>query len=140
MPASYTGIVRGNSIQFEGELGLPDGQRVSVTLKPVGAARGDAYGQLQSEFNRLSAEWKNATGHLSNISQKTRHPAYQAIIAMGKPAVPLILRDLAAAPYDWFAALEQITGADPVPESSYGAVNKMAKAWLDWGKGQGYDW
>lgn len=59
---------------------------------------------------------------------------------MGEPAVPLILRDFESQPNDWFAALEKITGEDPVAESSYGAVDEMAKSWLKWGKSHGYEW
>lgn len=133
---SLTGVVRGNSIELNCQPGLPDGQVVSVTLQPV---LDDRAGTDQ-EFARLASEWKNATGHLSNISQKTGHRAYQAIIAMGTRAIPLILQELESEPNDWFMALEKITGEDPVPESSYGLVNKMSKAWLDWGRSRGYEW
>jgi hypothetical protein len=138
MQTSLTGIVRGNTIEFESAIGLPDGQLVSVILQPVpsGAAGSDEY--LAEEFHRLSNEWKDATGHFSNIAQKVRHPAYQAIIAMGEKAIPLILCDLEATPNDWFVALEQITGEDLIPESSYGDVEEMAKAWLRWGRQRGY--
>jgi prevent-host-death family protein len=140
MPTSLTGIVRGNAIEFEGDIGLPDGQVVSVILRPVERrlAAGDEH--LATEFGRLAGEWKDATGHLSSISQKTRHPAYQAIIAMGERAIPLILQELEREPNDWFPALEKITGEDPVAEPSYGIVDEMAKLWLEWGKSHGYEW
>ncbi|HET6884409.1 MAG TPA: hypothetical protein VFI31_29925 [Pirellulales bacterium] len=140
MPISLTGVVRGNTIEFQGGLGLPEGQVVTVTFQAVSGAQPDTNEQLAATFLKLVEEWKNATGHLSNISQKVKHPAYQAIIAMGKPVVPLILRELEAEPNDWFVALTRITGEDPVPEVSYGVVNQMTSAWLRWGKSQGYVW
>lgn len=139
MSNSLTGVVRGNTIEFQGGLGLPDGQIVSVTLQPVRGAP-PANSELSKKFSALADEWKSATGHLSNIAQKTRHPTYQAIIALGQPALPLILRELESAPNDWFIALAEITGEDPVPEASYGVVNEMANAWLRWAKDRGYAW
>lgn len=140
MSNSLTGVVRGNTIEFQGGLGLPDGQVVSVTLQPVRGTPPANSDTLSETFSLLAEEWKNATGHLSNIAQKTRHPAYQAIIALGMPSLPLILRELESAPNDWLAALAQITGEDPVPEASYGVVTEMANAWLRWAKDRGYVW
>ena len=140
MATSFTGIVRGNAIHFEGKIGLPDGQVVSVILQPIAGKTSDFDDGIAAEFNRLSEEWKDATGHLSNISQKVTHPSYQAIVALGGVAIPFILRDLETQPNDWFAALEQITGHDPIPESSYGDMDEMATAWIEWGRGNGYEW
>jgi hypothetical protein len=67
-----------------------------------------------------------------------RHPAYQAIIALGRPAVPLLLRELAREPDHWFGALKAITGDDPVPPRSRGKLHEMTAAWLAWGKTHGY--
>lgn len=138
MPDSLTGVVRGNTIQLNARLGLPDGQLVNVTVQPVSRARPDEH--LTKRFSELAEEWKNATGHLSNVSQKVRHPAYQAIIALGEPVVPLILSELQSAPNDWFIALSRITGEDPVPEASYGVVIEMADAWVRWANDHGYVW
>ena len=139
MPTFLTGVVRGNTIEFQDSLDLPDGQVVTVSLQPVpSTAASDE--QLRARFLELAGEWKNSTGHLSSISQKVKHPAYQSIIALGEPVVPLILGELESAPNDWFPALSKITGANPVPEASYGVVNEMAEAWLRWGRSLGYVW
>jgi hypothetical protein len=50
--------------------------------------------ELEAEFNNLAEEWRAETGMLSLVTQKSMHPAYQKIISMGRPVVPLILRDL----------------------------------------------
>jgi hypothetical protein len=68
------------------------------------------------------------------------HPAYQMIIGMGPEAVPLLLRELESNVDNWFWALRAITEEDPVPASARGDGEAMAKAWLDWGRDQGYHW
>jgi hypothetical protein len=40
----------------------------------------------------------------------------------------------------WFAALRQITGAEPVPESAAGNTLRTVEAWLQWAKENGYRW
>src|ERR1043166_2555129 len=88
----------------------------------------------EQRFQKLSAQWKQETLYLSNVVKKALHPAYQGIIGLGEPAVPLILEELKWDPADWFWALTAITGANPVPESSAGKVAEMAEAWLGWGR------
>jgi hypothetical protein len=63
---------------------------------------------------------------------------YQRIIGMGMPVVPLILEELEREPDQWFWALEAITEENPVPTEANGVVRLMAKAWVDWGREQGY--
>jgi hypothetical protein len=65
------------------------------------------------------------------------HPAYQEIIALGPPAIPLLLAELRMEARYWFAALSAITGQDPVPAEDRGSVRKMTDAWLRWGKAHG---
>jgi hypothetical protein len=69
------------------------------------------------------------------------HPAYQEIIQMGPAVVPLILADLARQPDHWFSALKAITGANPsINPADRGRIDKLAEAWLRWGKENGYQW
>ena len=93
---------------------------------------------LSQRFAALAMQWKNETGHLSNITKKCTHPSYQQIIGMGRDAVPLILQDLKHSKADWFWALTAITGANPIPEESAGHINQMTEAWLQWAKAEGY--
>ena len=65
------------------------------------------------------------------------HPAYQAIIGLGWPAVPLLLRDLEREPVHWFEVLQAITGEDPVAREQWGNIPAMAAAWLAWGRQHG---
>jgi hypothetical protein len=96
--------------------------------------------ELEAEFKSLAAEWRAETRMLSLVAQKSMHPAYQRIIGMGQPIVPLIFRDLEQKPDHWFWALRAITGDNPVKPEQRGRMNQMAQAWIQWGKEQGYEW
>ncbi len=94
---------------------------------------------LTDRFRQLSNEWKRDTGHLSLISQIAAHPSYQAIIAMGEPAIPLILRDLEQEPNHWFSALSAIVDEGPeIPVHERGDISALSEAWLNWGKSKQY--
>ena len=56
---------------------------------------------------------------------------------MGHPALPLILKELERETDHWFWALEAISGENPVPAEQVGQVEKMAQAWIEWGRQQG---
>ncbi len=90
-----------------------------------------------SEFQRLSSVWKQATFFESSPTRIAIHPAYQRIIGMGYPAVPLILEELHNDPDEWFWALNAITGEDPVSPEDRGDVPAMCKAWMHWGRKRG---
>ena len=94
----------------------------------------------RAKFERLADEWERARPRGVDIEQMTAHPAYQQIIDMGTPAVPWLLRRLEQRPGHWFAALNRITGAQPVPPESLGRFKEMTAAWLEWGRLQGYEW
>jgi hypothetical protein len=91
-----------------------------------------------SRFITLKTRWESETAHLSSITEISMHPAYQQIIGMGPIAIPLILSEINTKPGHWFWALKSITGEDPVLPSQRGRIKEMVKAWLQWGKEQGY--
>lgn len=93
---------------------------------------------LVQRFRRLTAEWKQKSSHMSSITDMAMLPAYQRIIGMGPPVIPLILRELSESPDHWFWALAAITEEDPVPRESWGKVTEMTAAWLDWGRRHGH--
>lgn len=92
---------------------------------------------LAQQFRTLTAEWQAATRFASGSSAATGHPAYRATVALGPDVVPLILAALAASPDPWFAALRELTGADPVPPEDRGRPQAMADHWLAWGRANG---
>jgi hypothetical protein len=92
---------------------------------------------LTVRFRALADEWQAATRFLATPAAATGHPAYRAIVALGPVVVPLILADLAVTPEPWFAALRELTGADPVPPDDRGHPRAAAGHWLAWGRGRG---
>lgn len=107
-------------------------RRLNALVRHPAAAAGSA----MEAFRALADRWRRETGMLSSVSKKTKHADYQKIMAMGEPAVPMILRELRERPAHWFAALEAITGASPAE----GADNfaSAASAWIQWGRERGY--
>jgi hypothetical protein len=95
---------------------------------------------LDERFHRLADTWHEATAHHSSSRLRYGHPAYQEIIAMGPPVLPLLLRDLEQRGRHWFTALHTITGADPVPTADAGNVLRMTEAWIGWARAKGYRW
>ena len=130
--------------------GLPEEQRdkLLVAMKEANREPGGMDGQpdeepdvgqsLQERFLRLADEWKSGTAGLSSPRAIAGHPAYQKIIAMGEPALPLIFRDLKSNGGWWYPALRTLTGANPVPEQAKGEPPLNDAAWLHWGQEHGY--
>jgi hypothetical protein len=94
---------------------------------------------LRVEFEALDKKWRRETRHLSLVSKKISHPAYLRIIAMGEPAIPLLLEALRDRPSHWFAALQAIANTNPCQIDATPA--QARDAWLKWGVSHGYiDW
>ncbi len=70
---------------------------------------------IPTRFSKLTEAWREETGGLSSPSQIAAHPAYQQIISMGRPVLPLIREELQASGGHWYVALHAITGDSPVP-------------------------
>lgn len=86
----------------------------------------------------LAKEWREATRFQSSLTHITEHPTYRAIVQLGEEVVPVLLRELQRRPEPWFAALREITGADPVRPEQRGDMRAMAEAWLGWGRAHGF--
>ncbi|MBI5251084.1 MAG: hypothetical protein HY912_16470 [Desulfomonile tiedjei] len=93
---------------------------------------------IEETFRRLVEEWRTATLLSSSMTEMCMHPAYVRIIGLGRPVVPLLLRELLTNPDHWFWALFAITGANPVNPSDAGDLARMTEAWIRWGKTHGY--
>jgi len=89
----------------------------------------------EERFEILAARWLEETRYLSNLSVIVDHPAYQEIISMGQPAVPLMLKRLKNSHEHWFYALFTITGEDHA-KGIY-TVKEAAEAWVKWGLQEG---
>lgn len=95
---------------------------------------------VEAEFRRLADWWHRETGYLSNLNKAYAHPAYQQILALGPPVIPILLRELESHPNWLIGALWDLTGADPVPEEHRGRLPEMAADWIDWGRKNGHHW
>jgi len=91
-------------------------------------------------FSELADRWISETSGFSSIRKKVNHKAYQDIIALGQPAIGLILNRLQEDefPRHWFVALKVLTGEDPILPNQRGVLVEMKNAWLDWGRTNGY--
>ena len=89
-------------------------------------------------FQKLADQWEYETVLLSTSDQATEHPAYQSIVGMGEPAIPLILERMRSQGGHWFHALHDITHADPVKPADRGNVEAMQASWQEWGERNGY--
>ena len=56
---------------------------------------------------------------------------------MGERAVPPILERMQSQGGQWFQALRDITGVDPVDPKDRGNIAAMQESWLDWGRRKG---
>ena len=93
--------------------------------------------EVRERFEALAADWRATAQYLSNTRQMSALRPYQQIIALGPPAVPLMLEQLARGPEFWFHALELITGVNPVPAGVAGNVQAITDAWVGWGQQNG---
>ena len=87
-------------------------------------------------FEALVATWKTETVFVSSVTQKWSHPAYRSIVAMGKPAIPLILEQIGDGGRLWTQALLSITAANPAEATR--TPEEAQQAWLKWGEESGW--
>ncbi len=71
---------------------------------------------------------------LSNPTEIVNHPDYQAIIALGKRVVPLIMENFKKrdGSKQWSHALMVLTGADPIKDEHRGVIKLIMKDWEEW--------
>jgi hypothetical protein len=97
--------------------------------------------ELETIFNGLAKNWREATGSYSLNMRRYSHPTYQALmLALGKEkiedVVPLILRELQRRPDMWFEALKVITKKNPAQDAK--TFDDAVAAWISWGKSEKY--
>jgi len=96
--------------------------------------RNAEFGNL--EFLRSVEAWKNECrkSPSSRIDELCASAHYRKIIDMGRPVLPLLLREMAERPDHWNLALKAITGENPVPPESEGKLREIVNAWVSWGR------
>lgn len=91
--------------------------------------------RLSERFAALAEVWRQETLLESSLTRMAMHKAYQQIIGLGMPAVPLILKELEREPNYWFWALTSITGQDPAAGED--TLEGATERWLEWGHTNG---
>src|SRR5688572_5568498 len=110
---------------------------VMVTTPLQTPLRSASNESVEERLRQLETQWKADTEFLSDAGKIVKHPAFRAIIALGEPVVPLLLKDLEGKSSLWVWALPEITGENPVSEADGGNIRKMTEAWLEWGREKG---
>lgn len=88
--------------------------------------------EITDLFNAMARRWREETMLYSSISDTMLNHWYLEIIALGNPAIPLIIDELKNNPDYWFAALREITRQDPVRPEHKGNFELMRRDWLQW--------
>ena len=91
--------------------------------------------ELRSEFEKLVDAWALETMMSSSLHEICSHWAYQRVIGLGSPVVPLILQDVLMGRRHWGWALAAITGENPAKGTD--SPKAAAEAWLKWGRERG---
>jgi len=92
---------------------------------------------LHQKFKRLLKQWQEDSLLMSSLTDMVTLQSYRAIIGMGPAAVRLILNELKRNPDYLFSALQAITEVNPVLPEDEGNLDRMAKAWIEWGRTEG---
>ena len=94
--------------------------------------------RMEHRFAELVSKWRRGTGGLSSPRAIVRHSAYQQIVQMGEPVLPMIFQELQENGGWWYPALRALTRQNPVPEEAKGQPPLNRDAWLEWGRRNGY--
>lgn len=96
---------------------------------------------IEQQFHEQADKWRRETEHLSSPAQIMMHPSYHAILGMAKgreqEVIRLMLCDLRDNRAPWFWALSYLTKENPIQQSDAGNLDKMIKAWVNWGTARG---
>ncbi len=95
-------------------------------------------GPFQERFIELTKRWRSEVRTVSSTTERVLNSAYQDIIGMGRPVLPLIFRELEVNGGHWFWALRHITQENPASPEDAGNIQKITDAWLRWGREHHY--
>lgn len=93
--------------------------------------------EVERRFGILLEQWTRETHFESNYSRLMAHPAYRKILGLGPQVVPLLLKNLVHGSGPWLAALEDITGENPIRVEHEHDARLMVEDWLEWGRRHG---
>ena len=88
--------------------------------------------KVQNDFSILKRAWISEVGYQSNPQIIYDNDNYQKIISLGIKVVPILINDLVRENHDWFKALSEILGVNPVKKENEGNFEKMKTDWLEY--------
>jgi hypothetical protein len=125
---------------------------LSCSSKAV-SGQGEAEGSgptLKEEFDTKFSAWEKRCSRIdiaiqSDTSARTNIEEYRALVAMGKPALPLLMEKLEAGEFFLNKAVQEITGIDIAPRGSIGPLEwkpgvrpfseqDVSERWIEWWK------
>ncbi|HVS69719.1 MAG TPA: hypothetical protein VHQ47_00520 [Phycisphaerae bacterium] len=113
-------------------------KKTGAAGEPYVVRPGRTAAQVEAEFKHHFAKWVEETGWVSNYGVLMSHPSYLAIVGLGLPAVPYLLEEIRRGGGGaLLAALEAITGENPVLPEHEGSSEQMVADWLAWGRAHG---
>ena len=112
-------------------------QETITTIRHPQADDRERSQDLADRFRELADRWEDETWMLSSSARMTAHPDCKAIVSLGMPAVPLILKRMQTQGGHWHYVLRDITKVNPVDPAERGNVAAMQRAWLRWGRDHG---
>jgi hypothetical protein len=87
-------------------------------------------------FESYVREWTSKSRHSSSIRRMIELSSYRRIIDLGRPVIPLLLRELKDRPNFWFPALRELTGETEIGKER--TFDEARKEWIAWGEAHGH--
>lgn len=90
---------------------------------------------VKARFDRLADAWEahlDEERALSNPYKYLEHEAFEGVVALGRPAVPLIVERYRQGSLFWGAALARITGITDFGDGVVGNLKETRRRWLSW--------
>lgn len=87
---------------------------------------------VRTAFVKLRKKWVNATFNYSDMYLACQHPAHKAIVDLGMPVVPHLIRDMMTNETHWFFALNLIVGYNAIEKKNVGRIQLMIEDWVKW--------
>ena len=88
-----------------------------------------------ARFETLANAWEaHCAAHreASNPYKFVEHPSFEALVGLGRPAVPLIVERYREGNLFWGAALRRITGVTTFGDGVVGDLAATRRGWLAW--------
>lgn len=94
----------------------------------------------QRDFDRRADAWLahcEANSAASDPNVYLNDPSFDALVALGEPAVPLIIERYRNGSLFWGAVLARITGRTEFGNGLTGRLTQTKQGWLSWWGGHG---